>query len=277
MDPIPARRLGRRQHPSAAVRGQRPPGPRPGPAHARRRPGADRRVPRRRSSTGCVADRLVVAPTAAALRHPPSVAGRDSPARPYAAPPMRPPKDFFRPLAVGAPEPVREIPFRPSRMIHFLPPSNPKMVGQGADDRPDRRRAARQPRGRRAGERQGGGPGRADRDRQGVDARRHAALDARQLARLAVGARRPRRRRHRDRRPPRRHHDPQGRRPRGHPLRRPPRRPARGPRRGQPADPPPRHPRDGPRRRQRGGDLRRVAAACRASASDPPTSRPTAG
>ena len=34
---------------------------------------------------------------------------------------MRNPKDFFRPLAVGAPEPVREIPFRPSRMIHFFP------------------------------------------------------------------------------------------------------------------------------------------------------------
>ena len=43
---------------------------------------------------------------------------------------MRPPKDFFRPLAVGAPEPLREIPFRPSRMIHFLPPSNPKMVAK---------------------------------------------------------------------------------------------------------------------------------------------------
>ena len=35
---------------------------------------------------------------------------------------MRSPKDFFAPLAVGAPDPVREIPFRPSRMIHFFPP-----------------------------------------------------------------------------------------------------------------------------------------------------------
>src|SRR5215218_5495235 len=43
---------------------------------------------------------------------------------------MRSPKDFFRPLAVGAPEPVREIPFRPSRMIHFVPASNPKLVGK---------------------------------------------------------------------------------------------------------------------------------------------------
>ncbi|MEI7593492.1 MAG: CoA ester lyase [Actinomycetes bacterium] len=43
---------------------------------------------------------------------------------------MRSPKDFFRPLAVGAPDPLREIPFRPSRMIHFFPPSNPKMVAK---------------------------------------------------------------------------------------------------------------------------------------------------
>jgi malyl-CoA/(S)-citramalyl-CoA lyase len=33
---------------------------------------------------------------------------------------MRNPRDFFRPLAIGAPDPVREIPFKPSRMIHFL-------------------------------------------------------------------------------------------------------------------------------------------------------------
>ena len=43
---------------------------------------------------------------------------------------MRSAKDFFRPLAVGAPEPVREIPFRPSRVIHFFPPHNQKMVAK---------------------------------------------------------------------------------------------------------------------------------------------------
>jgi malyl-CoA/(S)-citramalyl-CoA lyase len=43
---------------------------------------------------------------------------------------MRNPKDFFRPLAVGAPAPLREIPFRPSRMIHFFDPSNEKMVAK---------------------------------------------------------------------------------------------------------------------------------------------------
>src|SRR5919198_4659050 len=43
---------------------------------------------------------------------------------------MRSPKDFFRPLAVGAPNPVREIPPRPSRMIHFFDPGNEKMVAK---------------------------------------------------------------------------------------------------------------------------------------------------
>jgi malyl-CoA/(S)-citramalyl-CoA lyase len=46
---------------------------------------------------------------------------------------MRSPKDFFRPLAIGAPEPVREVPFRPSRMIHFFDPSHPKMVAKVPD------------------------------------------------------------------------------------------------------------------------------------------------
>ena len=43
---------------------------------------------------------------------------------------MRTPKDFFTPLAVGAPTPVREIPSRPSRVIHFFDPSNPKMAAK---------------------------------------------------------------------------------------------------------------------------------------------------
>ncbi|MDQ3402368.1 MAG: aldolase/citrate lyase family protein, partial [Actinomycetota bacterium] len=46
---------------------------------------------------------------------------------------MRSPKDFFRPLAVGAPEPVRDIPFRPSRMIHFFDPSNERMAAKVPD------------------------------------------------------------------------------------------------------------------------------------------------
>lgn len=43
---------------------------------------------------------------------------------------MRSAKDFFAPLAVGAPAPVREVPARPSRMIHFFDPSNPKMAAK---------------------------------------------------------------------------------------------------------------------------------------------------
>jgi len=49
---------------------------------------------------------------------------------------MRSAKDFFRPLALGAPQPLREIPVRPSRMIHFFPPSNAKMVAKVPDIAP---------------------------------------------------------------------------------------------------------------------------------------------
>ncbi|MEI7625949.1 MAG: CoA ester lyase [Actinomycetota bacterium] len=40
---------------------------------------------------------------------------------------MRNPRDFFKPLAIGAPQPLTEIPVTPSRMIHFFDPSNEKM------------------------------------------------------------------------------------------------------------------------------------------------------
>ena len=46
---------------------------------------------------------------------------------------MRSAKHFFQPLAIGAPAPVREIPFRPSRMIHFFDPSNEKMASKIPD------------------------------------------------------------------------------------------------------------------------------------------------
>jgi len=51
-------------------------------------------------------------------------------------PVVRSAKDFFKPLAVGAPDPLREIPVKPSRMIHFFPPSNPKMVAKVPDMAP---------------------------------------------------------------------------------------------------------------------------------------------
>ncbi|GAA5026976.1 CoA ester lyase [Terrabacter aeriphilus] len=43
---------------------------------------------------------------------------------------MRSAKDFFRPLAVGAPTPLTQVPARPSRVIHFFDPSNPKMAAK---------------------------------------------------------------------------------------------------------------------------------------------------
>jgi malyl-CoA/(S)-citramalyl-CoA lyase len=46
---------------------------------------------------------------------------------------VRNPRDFFKPLAVGAPDPIREIPLIPSRMIHFFDPSNEKIVGKLPD------------------------------------------------------------------------------------------------------------------------------------------------
>src|SRR5436190_18635714 len=46
---------------------------------------------------------------------------------------MRNPRDFLHPLAIGAPEPVREIPFGPSRMIHFLDFSNEKMAAKAPE------------------------------------------------------------------------------------------------------------------------------------------------
>jgi len=46
---------------------------------------------------------------------------------------MRSAKDFFKPLALGAPAPLREIPFKPSRMIHFFDPSNEKMAAKVPD------------------------------------------------------------------------------------------------------------------------------------------------
>ena len=49
---------------------------------------------------------------------------------------MRNPRDFFKPLAIDAPEPAREIPFKPSRMIHFLDFSNEKMVAKVPDIAP---------------------------------------------------------------------------------------------------------------------------------------------
>jgi malyl-CoA/(S)-citramalyl-CoA lyase len=46
---------------------------------------------------------------------------------------VRNPRDFAKPLAVGAPEPMLEVPFKPSRMIHFFDFSSEKMVEKAPD------------------------------------------------------------------------------------------------------------------------------------------------
>jgi malyl-CoA/(S)-citramalyl-CoA lyase len=40
---------------------------------------------------------------------------------------MKLPRNFFKPLAIGAPAPLRELPVRLERMIHFVPPHVEKM------------------------------------------------------------------------------------------------------------------------------------------------------
>jgi malyl-CoA/(S)-citramalyl-CoA lyase len=49
---------------------------------------------------------------------------------------VRNPRDFGKPLAIGAPDPILEIPIVPSRMIHFLDFSNEKMVAKVPDIAP---------------------------------------------------------------------------------------------------------------------------------------------
>jgi malyl-CoA/(S)-citramalyl-CoA lyase len=46
---------------------------------------------------------------------------------------VRNPRDFLKPKAIGAPEPLREIPLKPSRMIHFFDASNEKMAAKVPD------------------------------------------------------------------------------------------------------------------------------------------------
>ena len=113
---------------------------------------------------------------------------------------MRNPRQFIHPLAIGAPEPPLEIPFKPSRMIHFLDFSNEKMAAKAPDIAKqadillgnledaipvDKKEAAREGLIKAAKE---------------TDFGETRPLDARQLAREPLGARRPHPARHRDRR-----------------------------------------------------------------------------
>ena len=40
---------------------------------------------------------------------------------------MKLPRQFFKPLAIGAPAPLRDLPVRLERMIHFVPPHVEKL------------------------------------------------------------------------------------------------------------------------------------------------------
>ena len=40
---------------------------------------------------------------------------------------MKLPRQFYKPLAIGAPAPMRELPVRLERMIHFVPPHVEKL------------------------------------------------------------------------------------------------------------------------------------------------------
>ncbi|MBL8661008.1 MAG: CoA ester lyase [Rhodospirillales bacterium] len=46
---------------------------------------------------------------------------------------MKLPVQFYKPLAIGAPQPMRELPVRPERMIHFFPPHLEKIRARVPD------------------------------------------------------------------------------------------------------------------------------------------------
>jgi len=43
---------------------------------------------------------------------------------------MKPPRQFYQPLAIGAPAPLRELPVKLERMIHFIPPHVEKVTAK---------------------------------------------------------------------------------------------------------------------------------------------------
>src|ERR1700730_2121699 len=46
---------------------------------------------------------------------------------------MKLPRQFFKPLAIGAPAPLRDLPVRLERMIHFVPPHLEKLRAKVPD------------------------------------------------------------------------------------------------------------------------------------------------
>ena len=105
---------------------------------------------------------------------------------------MRNPKDFFRPLAVGAPAARPRDPVPPVADDPLLRPEQREDGGQGARHRPARSTScsatSRTP--SRPSDKEAARAGLVE-DRQGHGLRRHPAVDPGQQPRLAVGARRP--------------------------------------------------------------------------------------
>ena len=46
---------------------------------------------------------------------------------------MKPPRQFYQPLAIGAPAPLRELPLTLERMIHFVPPHIAKVTAKAPE------------------------------------------------------------------------------------------------------------------------------------------------
>ena len=112
---------------------------------------------------------------------------------------MKLPNQFYRPLAIGAPAPLRELPVKVERMIHFVPPHLEKFARQGSRISPARSMWCRQPRGRHSSRRQGSCALWLYRDGQIDRFRLHGAVDAHECAQFSLGARRHDRDRRRDR------------------------------------------------------------------------------
>ena len=135
---------------------------------------------------------------------------------------MKLPRQFYQPLAIGAPAPLRELPVRLERMIHFVPPHVEKVTAKVPELAAAGRRRARQSRRRDPGRRQGGGARGLHRHGQGAStsappacgrgSTRSTRPGRSTTSREIVG---------RDRQQARRHHAAEGRGRLGHPLPRP--------------------------------------------------------
>ena len=176
---------------------------------------------------------------------------------------VRTPAKHFMPLAIGAPEPYRQLPVRLERMVHFVPPHNEKIRARLAELIPQVDAVLGNLEDAIASRRQDGCAARLHRHGEGARLRTDRPVDAHQCAELALGARRHPGDRAGSRRQTRRDHAAQGRGALGHPLSRSAAGPARGQACPAQADPHSRHPGDGGGGQERGGHRRRQPAHAR--------------